>query len=261
MASGTPTLRKAIAVTWRPLATIVALLAIAELAKTLGLLPVFVPAPSQIVDEVMRRPALLTANIGPTAWKAASGYAISAAITVTAAAIAVSMRPLYSTVYNIGVTLHAIPIIATAPLVALWVGIGPQVQIAIAALASQFPMLVGTMQGLQASDARQRELMYVLSATRPQMLRYLLIPSALPYLFAGFKIAAPSAVLGTITAEWAGADQGIGAMMLYALFAYDTPKVWLSVILTCFLAASGYGIWALIERIVIYWDRDVEIAE
>ena len=172
-----------------------------------------------------------------------------------------SVRALYGTVYNIGVTLHAIPIIATAPLVALWVGIGPQVQIAIAALASQFPMLVGTMQGLQASDARQRELMYVLSATRPQMLRYLLIPSALPYMFAGFKIAAPSAVLGTITAEWAGADQGIGAMMLYALFSYDTPKVWLSVILTCFLAASGYGIWALIERLVIYWDRDVEIAE
>ena len=225
------------------------------------MLPVFVPAPSQVVDEVMRRPALLTANIGPTAWKAACGYAIAAAITVTAAAIAVSVRALYGTIYNIGVTLHAIPIIATAPLVALWFGTGPQVQIAIAALASQFPMLVGTMQGLQASDASQRELMYVLSATRPQMLRFLLIPSALPYLFAGFKIAAPSAVLGTITAEWAGADHGIGAMMLYALFAYDTPKVWLSVFLTCFLAAGGYGIWALIERIVIYWDRDVEIAE
>lgn len=62
-------------------------------------------------------------------------------------------------------------------------------------------MLVGTMQGLQATDARQRELMYVLSATRAQTLRYLLVPSALPYLFAGFKIAAPSAVLGAITAN------------------------------------------------------------
>src|SRR5207244_13231554 len=146
------------------------------------------------------------------------------------------------------------PIIATAPLLALWLGTGPQVQVAIAGLASQFPMLVGTMQGLQAADARQRELMYVLSASRVQTLRYLLVPSALPYLFAGLKIAAPSAVLGTITAEWAGADRGIGAMMLYALFSYDTPKVWLSVCLTCLLAASGYGLWALGERFVRCWD-------
>jgi ABC-type nitrate/sulfonate/bicarbonate transport system permease component len=135
------------------------------------------------------------------------------------------------------------------------------VQIAIAALASQFPMLVGTMQGLQAADARQRELMHVLSASRSQTLRYLLIPSALPYLFAGLKIAAPSAVLGTVTAEWAGADQGVGAMMLYALFSYDTPKVWLSVVLTCLLAGAGFGIWAAIERVAVYWRHDVDLLD
>ena len=67
----------------------------------------------------------------------------------------------------------------------------------------------------------------------------------------GSRRRTPSAVLGTITAEWAGADRGIGAMMLYALFAYDTPKVWLSVFLTCFLAASGYGIWALVGALII----------
>jgi NitT/TauT family transport system permease protein len=103
--------------------------------------------------------------------------------------------------------------------------------------------------------------MHVLSASRSQTLRYLLIPSALPYLFAGLKIAAPSAVLGAITAEWAGADRGVGAMMLYALFSYDTPKVWLSVLLTCLLAGAGFGIWALIERVAVYWQHDVELAD
>ena len=157
--------------------------------------------------------------------------------------------------------INSVPIIATAPLLALWLGTGTQVQIAIAALASQFPMLVGTMQGLQAADSRQRELMHVLSASRSQTLRYLLIPSALPYLFAGLKIAAPSAVLGTVTAEWAGADQGVGAMMLYALFSYDTPKVWLSVVLTCLLAGAGFGFWAAIERIAVYWRHDADLLD
>ncbi len=103
--------------------------------------------------------------------------------------------------------------------------------------------------------------MPVLSASRVQTLRYLLIPTALPYLFAGLKIAAPSAVLGAITAEWAGADRGIGAMMLYALFSYDTPKVWLSVALTCLLAGAGFGLWAAIERVAIYWRHDVELVD
>jgi NitT/TauT family transport system permease protein len=244
-----------------PLTTILALLVVTELAKQFGLLPVFVPAPSEVASEVIKNPPLIYDNLGATAYKAATGYGIAASVAVLAASIGVLIRPLYGAIYNFAVGLHAIPIIATAPLMALWLGVGPQVQITIAALASYFPMVVGTMQGLQAADARQRELMHVLSATRLQTLRLLLVPSALPYMFAGFKIAAPSAVLGAVTAEWAGADRGMGAMMLYALFSYDTPKVWLAVLVTCLLAASGYGFWALVERIAIYWERDVEIAD
>ena len=242
-----------------PVSTLLGLLVLAELAKRVGSLPVFVPAPSEIASIVWLNPALVTANVLPTLSKASAGYAIAAAITVTLGAIGVVVRALHGPIYNLGVGLHAIPIIATAPLLALTLGNGPQVQVIIAAMASQFAMLVGTMQGLQAADAQQRELMHVLSASRLQTLRHLLIPSALPYMFAGFKIAAPSAVLGGITAEWAGADRGVGAMMLYALFAYDTPKVWLSVLLTCLLAAGGYGIWALAERMIITWDRSVEL--
>ena len=246
---------------WRPLLTGAVLIGLAEAAKHANLLPVFVPSPSEVVMEIWNSPRLITENLAPTAWKSTMGYFIAAAIAMTAGSLAVSVRAVYGPIYNFGVIIHSIPIIATAPLLALWLGTGPQVQIAIAALASQFPMLVGTMQGLQAADARQRELMHVLSASRVQTLWMLLIPSALPYLFAGLKIAAPSAVLGAITAEWAGADRGVGAMMLYALFSYDTPKVWLSVFLTCFLAAAGFGIWALIERLVVTWQRDVEIAD
>lgn len=245
---------------WRPLLASAVLLGLLEAMKYVNLLPVFVPAPSQVLNEIVQSPRLVTANLAPTASKAIIGYFIAAGIAVVAGAIAVLVRALYGSIYNVGVTLHSIPIIATAPLLALWLGTGPQVQIVIAALACQFPVLVGTMQGLQAADARQRELMHVLSASRTQTLRYLLIPSAVPYIFAGLKIAAPAAVLGAIMAEWAGAERGVGAMMLYALFSYDTPKVWLSVLLTCLLAASGYGLVVLVERITFHWSLDVDLA-
>jgi ABC-type nitrate/sulfonate/bicarbonate transport system permease component len=244
-----------------PIASLAILLVAMEAAKKAGGLPVFVPAPSQVAMMAWSNPTLITGNVVPTLVKALAGYGLAAVITLVLGSIGVIVRVLYGPIYNIGVSLHAIPIIATAPLLALSMGNGPQVQITIAALASQFPMLVGTMQGLQSADAKQRELMHVLSASRFQMLRYLMLPSALPYMFAGFKIAAPSAVLGAVTAEWAGADRGVGAMMLYALFAYDTPKVWLSVVLTCLLAAAGYGAWAVAERALIYWERNVELEQ
>lgn len=246
---------------WRPVTTGIVIIALLELAKRVHLLPIFVPAPSEVLWEIWKTPRLLTDNLAPTAWKAAAGYGIAASIAIVAASIAVSLRALYGPITNISVIINSVPIIATAPLLALWLGTGTQVQIAIAALASQFPMLVGTVQGLQSADTRQRELMHMLYASRWQTLRYLLIPSALPYLFAGLKIAAPSAVLGAITAEWAGADRGVGAMMLYALFSYDTPKVWLSVALTCLLAGVGFGIWAAIERVAVYWRHDAELAD
>jgi ABC-type nitrate/sulfonate/bicarbonate transport system permease component len=232
-----------------------------ELLKRGSLLPVFVPAPSQVFKEIISSPRLVTANLAPTAFKATVGYFIAMGVAVSAGSLAVLVRVLYTPIYNFSITLNSIPIIATAPLLALWLGTGPQVQIVIATLACQFSMLVGTVQGLQAADARQRELMHVLSASPFQTLRYLLVPSAAPYLFAGFKIAAPSAVLGAVTAEWAGAERGLGAMMLYALFSYDTPKVWLSVLLTCLLAAAGYGLVALIERLVLLPGREVELRE
>jgi ABC-type nitrate/sulfonate/bicarbonate transport system permease component len=118
-------------------------------------------------------------------------------------------------------------------------------QIVIAALATQFPILVGAIQGLSNHAPRETELMHVLCASPWQTFRFLRLPMALPSIFAGLKIAAPLAVLGTITAEWAGADRGIGAMMLYALFSYDTVTVWLSVLLCCLVACVAYGLLEL----------------
>jgi NitT/TauT family transport system permease protein len=241
-----------------PLGSTIVVLLLVEGLKRAGLLSVIIPAPSDIIAEVVRDPAIVSRNVGPTVATAIQGYLAAAIITLLAGALGVLVRALRNPIYNIGITLYAIPIIATAPLLASWLGTGPSLQITIAALSSQFSMLVSTMEGLDAVDTQQRELFHSLSASRWQSLRLLLLPSALPYLFIGFKIAAPSAVLGAVTAEWAGADHGVGAMMLYALFSYDIAKVWLSVLLTCALAAGAYGFWVVVEKKVIFWMRDAE---
>jgi ABC-type nitrate/sulfonate/bicarbonate transport system permease component len=238
-----------------PLLSVTLLILVIEALNRAGMLPVFIPGPLQIGLVAWNNPRLVIGNLLPTMYTATMGYVIAVALTFTAACIGVLVRRLRGSIYSTGVVINAIPVIATAPLLALWLGTGGSTQIVIAALSTQFPLLVGAMQGLATADERQRELLYVLNASRVQVVWYLRIPTALPYIFAGLKVAAPLAVLGAITAEWAGADRGVGAMMLYALFSYDIEKVWLAVLLCCGLAGSAYALLALLERQVVTWER------
>src|SRR3982074_2814166 len=77
---------------WRPLLTGVVLIGMAEAAKHANLLPVFVPSPSEVLLEIWNVPRLVTDNLAPTAWKATAGYFIAAAVAITAASVAVSLR-------------------------------------------------------------------------------------------------------------------------------------------------------------------------
>jgi NitT/TauT family transport system permease protein len=237
-----------------PLLSATVLILLLEGLKRAALLPVFIPGPFQIALLAWHNPILVSGNLMPTLYTATMGYLIAAAVTLAAASLAVMLHPLRQPIYSTGIVINAIPIIAAAPLLALCLGTGGRTQIVIAALSTQFPLLVGAMQGLATADERQRELLHVLNASRWQNFWHLRIPNALPYIFAGLKVAAPLAVLGAITSEWAGADRGVGAMMLYALFSYDIEKVWLAVLLCCGLASSAYGLLALLERQVITWE-------
>ena len=99
MAAGIHTVHDRLSGIWRPLASVAVLIAAAEAAKWAGLLPVFVPAPSQVAAEIINNPRLVYGSLGPTAWKAGVGYCISAVIAVSAASIAVLVRVLYAPVY------------------------------------------------------------------------------------------------------------------------------------------------------------------
>ncbi len=239
-------------------AVMLAIAAALEGAARAGVLPAFIPAPSVLVQAVMRQPDLLIVNGAATARTAVAGYLAAIGVAFLAAISAVTVTATRKPLYNTGLVMQSIPLIAAAPLLATWMGGGIGLQVTIAALSSQFPILVGTMQGLRAASTSQMELMQVLSASRLQALRYVMAPMAAPTVFAGLKIAAPGAVLGAITGEWTGSERGLGAVMLYALFSYDIVKVWLAVLATCALAALGYAAMAAVEHRLVFWDRAVD---
>jgi NitT/TauT family transport system permease protein len=138
-----------------------------------------------------------------------------------------------------GVLVDSTPLIAVAPILIVFVGGGMTLHVIVSATACFFPLLVGMARGFRAVDRTADELF-----PRPRRVALaaavkLALPSALPFIFAGFKIAAPLAVLGTLIAEWMGAERGVGIMMIYAMFSFDAPQVWMTILAVCLMAIGG----------------------
>lgn len=149
---------------------------------------------------------------------------------------------------------QALPIIAIAPLLILWLGYGLASKIAAAALIVFFPMLINIVSGLRRIDPSMREVAQVYGANRLQVLRYVEIPLALPTILSGIKISFTLAVTGATVAEFMGADRGLGVLLSVASRGlFDTALVFVALITLVALAMLAYGFVSLLERVLIRW--------
>ena len=224
-----------------------------EGAQSAGLLPITVPAPSQVAAVAPEALGDLFHHGARTVQSALTGYAIAASLALVMASLALALRALERPIVSIAVLIDCIPVIAVAPILVIWIGQGPHLHVTVAAISAFFPLLVGSVQGFRATDRNMDELFHVIAASRWQRLCKLALPSALPYLFAALKIAAPLALLGTLIAEWMGTDRGLGAMIVYALFSFNVPLAWLTILTVCGLSALAYGLIALAESRLVTW--------
>ena len=209
------------------------------------------PPPSLIAATLIDNAATFADALQPTVIEAAVGLAIACALALALAAAFVRSRKLEESLYNVAVTMHSIPLIAIIPILIIWLGTGYAPKIAVAALASFFPILVNTTRGLQTVDEQLLEYMRVLDASWWQTLRIVRWPTALPYLFAALKIGAPSAVLGATIGEWIGSQTGLGYQILAAMFSFDPPMLWATMVLCAAVALAGFGLFALLERVTV----------
>jgi ABC-type nitrate/sulfonate/bicarbonate transport system permease component len=246
-----PRLGRALGAILPPVAVLAALVLALEFAQTRGWLPVTVPVPSAIAATLAEKHGDLFFHMAPTVLAAFVGFVAAFVIAVALAGLATAWRKAEAPVMRFGVILDSIPLIALTPILMVWIGNGIAARILIATMAALFPLLVGAVQGFKAVDRNAVELFHVLAASRWQRLTKLNWPSALPYLFAALKIAAPLALLGALIAEWISAERGLGIMMIYALFSFDVPLAWLTILTICVLAVIAYGLVAGAERILV----------
>jgi NitT/TauT family transport system permease protein len=153
------------------------------------------------------------------------------------------------------VASQAVPVVAIAPLLVIWFGFGGLSKALVCALTVFFPALVTTIVGIRSVDPDLRSLMRSLQSSRWQTFSMLEVPAALPFLFAGLKVAVTRAVIGAVVGEFVGADRGLGFLVNLARGILDTPMLFVALFFLVVIALGLYTGVTLLEYVVLRWRR------
>lgn len=199
--------------------------------------------------------ALLISNMWVTLEEVLLGLGIAVVAGAGSAILMHLYRPLRDAAYPLLVASQAIPIVVLAPLfvLAFDYGIGPK--LAIVALICFFPITVNVLDGLRSVDPELLKLMRSLRASRVATLVKVELPAALPFLFSGLRVAATVSVIGAVFGEWAGADKGLGRLVLLGNNQLETPRVYAGVVILTLMALALFALVTLVERVAVPWNR------
>jgi NitT/TauT family transport system permease protein len=225
------------------------------IVRGLGVSPVLLPPPSAIALAFAQNIPILWTDFFQTFVKGAlSGYVIGCSAAVLTA-IAVDRSPfLQAGLLPVGNFVAALPIIGLAPIMVMWFGFDWESKAAVVVAMVFFPVLVNTVQGLQASDHMQRDLMRTYGASYPQALMKLRLPAAMPFIFNGLKIATTLALIGAIVAEFFGSPiKGMGFRISTEVGRLALDMVWAEITVAAIAGSAFYGVVALLEKGVTFW--------
>jgi NitT/TauT family transport system permease protein len=227
-----------------------------EAFSRMGWVPVlFLPSPLGVLREGadMLASGELLVHVAASLKRLVLGFVVGGGLGV-AVGIAVGF---FSIAEAVGTPLIAatfpIPKIALLPLLILWLGIGESSKIAVIALGVFFPMAINTYTGVRQADPLLVRAAVAFGANRWSVIRKVILPSALPMIFAGLKLGAGTALLLLVAAEMIAVESGIGFLVLNAGNLMDTTKLMVGIVVLSLLGVLSH--WALtrLERLAVPW--------
>lgn len=243
-----------------PMLGVFVLLAFWQIVTMVGVYPTFIiPTPVSVVQRFVE--VMIDGRLWLNTWTTVSqmlvGLGIGLMIGVLLGYIMAKSRALEDALSPLVLAFQSTPVVAYAPLLVIWFGSGPTSKVITSALIVFFPMLMNTLLGLRTVPASLRDLMRSLGATRWQTFSRLEVPAALPVLFGGLKVSAVLAVIGAVVGEFIASDAGLGYLINRARYDYDTPLVFVAILMLALIARTMYGLIALLERRALRWQARV----
>jgi NitT/TauT family transport system permease protein len=229
---------------WPPLVVFLIATALAEVSiQTFEVSPLLLPAPSAVAIAAKEHSGTLFSALAQTTRAVMTGLVLSALAGVATGALLSSSRWIQRAFYPYALFFQIVPIVAIAPLLVIWFGYGTRAVIASAFIVSIFPVIANTLAGLLSVDPALRDLFRLYGAGPIATLWKLKLPSALPFILTGMRIASGLAVIGAIVGEFVGGG-GLGVVVLEAMRQQRTDLVFAAV---GYASLLGLTLFALVS--------------
>jgi NitT/TauT family transport system permease protein len=225
-------------------------------------IPAFVaPAPSAILKALVAgfAEANYLGHCLVTVGEALSGFVLGAALGISAGILIVISPVMEKVIYPWIVALQSMPKVAIAPLLVVWFGFGLASKVVVVTLVTLFPVLVNVVAGLRNVEQERLDLMLGLSASRWQVMRYLRLPNALPFIFAGLNTAIVFSITAAIVGEFVGATKGLGYLILQANYSLDIAAVFALLIVLAGVGILLHSLVQFAESRIVFWSKSEDM--
>ncbi len=185
--------------------------------------------------------------------EALSGFALGSVAAVVCAALITRSALVERALLPYLVGLQALPKVALAPLLVVWLGFGIASKIAIATIIAFFPVLINSMIGFSTVEPGKLELMRSLVASEWQVFKIVRFPNAMPFVFAGLNVAIVFSITGALVGEFVGAKRGLGTLLLQFNFNLDIAGMFAVLIVLALMGTTLHGIVRALHRRLIFW--------
>lgn len=241
-----------------PALTVVAFVAGWEaLVDLRGIAPIYLPAPSAIVEYLLRMIAdgSMGFNLGVTLLRIFAGFAV-AAVAGVMVGIVMGMSRIAARVADPWIAaLYPLPKISLIPLLIIWLGTGETYKIVISAVSAFFPIVISAYSGIRQADQGLIKAAKDLGANRRQVQMKVVIPAAIPSIFAGLHLGMGVTIILVVAAEMIGGsgESGMGYLLIHAGQVMETEKVFASLVVLAVMGALVIKAQQWIDRRVAPW--------
>jgi NitT/TauT family transport system permease protein len=215
----------------------------------------FSSSPSQVArsgyDYV--RTAAFASDINATAYDFSVGFGLGVVVGIVVGLLMGWYR-IFNYLVDYFVTFaYAAPRVALVPLLIVWFGIGSRASIAMVFLMSFFPVLVNTLSGIGTVDHNLLEMAASMNVRGWRLFRTVLLPGSVPSIMSGVRLAVGTGLVGVIVAEFTASTQGLGYMITNAASNYDTPRVFVGVVIVSLIGVILSQLARQVERRFDRW--------
>jgi len=214
------------------------------------------PSPKDVVTAFIEQPGYLMEQTWVTVVETVEGFLLAIAAGVPIALLIVRSEVLERMIYPLLLAVNAIPKIAIAPILVIWMGFGQAPKVVLVFLVCFFPVVISTASGMKSTPGELVELLRSLNASTAQEFFKLRFQYALPQIFVGLKVAISLAVIGSVIAEFVGASAGLGYVIVQSGASADTALAFAAMGLLGVVSIVLFYALVLLEKRLLPWAEE-----